>query len=150
VLTNGSANGLAESVAADFMDLAQFGEIRQDWWQLYSGQLGSLSDPVGELVGQSAPVDAAPARPLAEYAGDYANEYFGTARVSVVGDSLELTVGPGTVVWPLEHWDGDVFVFEPFSENAPLGSVSQATFDGADLVIELLNEHQLGTFTRVG
>ena len=53
VLTNGSANGLAESVAADFMDLAQFGEIRQDWWKLYSASLGSLSDPVGELVGQS-------------------------------------------------------------------------------------------------
>lgn len=150
VLTNGSANGLAESVAADFMDLAQFGEIRQDWWKLYSASLGSLSDPVGELVGQSPPADAAPARPLAEYAGDYANEYFGTARVSVVGDSLQLTVGPGTVVWPLEHWDGDVFTFEPFSENAPLGSVSQATFDGEHLVIELLNEHKLGTFTRAG
>jgi len=73
-----------------------------------------------------------------------------SARVSVVGDSLQLTVGPGTVVWPLEHWDGDVFTFEPFSENAPLGSVSQATFDGEHLVIELLNEHKLGTFTRAG
>ena len=46
--------------------------------------------------------------------------------------------------------DGDVFTFEPFSENAPLGSVSQATFDGEHLVIELLNEHELGTFTRAG
>jgi hypothetical protein len=65
----------------------------------------------------------------------------------VVGDSLELTVGPGAP-WQLEHWDGDVFVFEPVSENSPLGSVSQATFDGSVLVIEHLDEHGLGRFER--
>lgn len=147
-LANGSADGTTETIAARFMDRAQFGEARQDWWSLYSAGLASVSQPTGELVGQSPPADAAPARPLAEYAGNYANDYFGSASVTVVGDSLELTVGPGTVVWPLDHWDGDVFVFEPFSENAALGSVSQATFDGSTLVIELLDEHGLGTFTR--
>lgn len=147
-LANGSADGTTETIAARFMDRAQFGEVRQDWWSLYSAGLASVSQPTGELVGQSPPADAAPARPLAEYAGNYANDYFGSASVTVVGDSLELTVGPGTVVWPLDHWDGDVFVFEPFSENAALGSVSQATFDGSTLVIELLDEHGLGTFTR--
>lgn len=147
-LANGSADGTTETIAARFMDRAQFGEVRQDWWSLYSAGLASVSQPTGELVGQSPPADAAPARPLAEYAGNYANDYFGSASVTVVGDSLELTVGPGTVVWPLDHWDGDVFVFEPFSENAALGSVSQATFDGSTLVIELLDERGLGTFTR--
>lgn len=147
-LANGSADGTTETIAARFMDRAQFGEVRQDWWSLYSAGLASVSQPTGELVGQSPPADAAPARPLAEYAGNYANDYFGSASVTVVGDSLELTVGSGTVVWPLDHWDGDVFVFEPFSENAALGSVSQATFDGSTLVIELLDEHGLGTFTR--
>ncbi|MBT2518375.1 serine hydrolase [Streptomyces sp. ISL-90] len=147
-LANGSADGTSEAVAARFMDLAQFGEIRQDWFALYTALLTAETGPTGELVGESPPADAAPARALAEYAGDYVNDYFGTARVTVVGDSLELTVGPGTVVWPLDHWNGDVFVFEPFSENAALGSVSQATFDGSTLEIELLDEHGLGTFTR--
>lgn len=147
-LANASANGVAEAVTARFMDLAQFGEIRQDWFALYHGLLAPGGDPAGELVGQEPPAGAQSARPLAEYAGTYANDYFGTATVSVVGDGLELTVGPGTIVWPLEHWDGDVFVLEPLSENSPLGSVSQATFDGTTLVIEHLDEHGLGTFAR--
>jgi CubicO group peptidase (beta-lactamase class C family) len=147
-LANGSANGVAETVTARFMDLVQFGEVRQDWFGLYHGALAPGGDPAGELVGQEPPADAQPPRPLADYAGTYANNYFGAATVSVVGDGLELTVGPGTIVWPLEHWDGEVFVFEPLAENSPLGSVSQATFDGTTLVIEHLDEHGLGTFER--
>ncbi|MGI9823961.1 serine hydrolase [Agromyces sp. Marseille-Q5079] len=149
VLTNASPTGIAETIAADFMDLAQFGEVRQDWWSLAQQQFPAGPEPFGELVGETPPSDPAPAKALADYAGVYANEYFGDATVSVVGDALELTVGPGTIVWPLEHWDGDVFVFEPVSENTEPGSVSQATFDGGTLVIESLDAHDLGSFTKV-
>ena len=57
-------------------------------------------------------------------------------------------MGPRTVVWPLTHWDRDVFTYQPYHENAPPGSVGQATFDGSTLVLELLDAHGLGTFTR--
>ncbi|MGB7962246.1 MAG: serine hydrolase, partial [Propionicimonas sp.] len=148
VLTNGSPVGAAEAVAAQFIDLAQFGEPRQDWWKLANAMLAPLMAPVGELAGQPVPGDPAPAKPLQDYAGVYDNQYFGAARVTVVGDHLELTVGPGAVDWPLTHWDGDVFTYQPYHENAPPGSIGQATFHGSTLVLELLDTHGLGTFTR--
>lgn len=150
VLTNASPVGAAETVSASFMDLAVFGELRQDWWALASSRFPAGPAPSGELVGRTPPADPAPARPLAEYAGVYENAYFGDATVRVAGDALELTVGPGTITWPLEHWDGEVFVFHPVSENTEPGSVSQATFDGDTLVIESLDAHDLGSFVRGG
>lgn len=150
VLVNASPTGAAETITADFMDLAQYGEVRQDWWALAEQRFPIGPAPFGELVGEEPPADPAPAKALDGYAGTYANEYYGDAVVTVDGDALELTVGPGTIVWPLEHWDGDVFVFRPLSENTEPGSISQATFDGDTLVIESLDAHHLGSFTRVG
>lgn len=147
VLANASANGVVEGIAGRFMDIAQFGSERRDWLELFTGVFAQMNVPSGELVGKQAPADPAPARPLAEYAGEYANPYFGPATVAVAGDALELRLGP-TGAWPLEHWDGDVFVFRPESENALPGSISQATFDGATLVLEYFDKEQLGTFTR--
>ena len=129
------------------MDIAQFGSERRDWLELFTGVFAQMNVPSGELVGKDAPTDPAPARPLAEYAGEYANPYFGPATVAVAGDALELRLGP-TGAWPLEHWDGDVFVFRPESENALPGSISQATFDGGSLVLEYFDKEGLGTFTR--
>ena len=50
--------------------------------------------------------------------------------------------------WPLTHWDGDIFTYQPSNENAPPGTVGQATFDGSALVLQLLDINGLGTFTR--
>jgi len=148
VLTNGSPVGVAEAVTAQFMDLAQFGEPRQDWWRLAHAMLGPLMDPVGDLAGESAPADPNPSQPLEAYAGVYANEYFGAATITRVGDHLELALGPGTTRWLLTHWDGDVFTYQPYNENAPSGTIGQATFHGSTLVLELLDTHGLGTFVR--
>lgn len=148
VLTNGMAVGAAESVAAQFIDLAQFGAPRQDWWPLFQSIFVPIMGPVGELVGTPTPTNPAPAKELASYAGVYRNSYYGRARVKVVGDHLELVIGPGDVAWPLRHWDGDVFTYAPYNESAPLGSVGQVTFRGSGLVVELLDGHGMGTFTR--
>lgn len=148
VLTNGSPVGAAEAVAAQFIDLAQFGEARQKWWELAHAMLAPLMAPVGELAGKPAPSDPAPPKPLDAYVGAYNNEYYGAARITVVGDHLELGVGPGTVVWQLTHRDGDVFTYQPYNENAPPGTIGQVTFHESTLVVELLDTHGLGTFTR--
>ena len=148
VLTNGSPVGAAEAIAAQFIDLAQFGEPRQDWWQLARAMMAPLMAPLGELAGKTAPVDPVPAKPLNQYAGTYRNTYFGPARVTVDGDSLNLAIGPDAGGWTLTHWDGDTFVYRPYTENAPPGTVGRATFTGGRLVLELLNTHGLGTFSR--
>lgn len=148
VLSNAAANGVAEGIANRFMDIAQFGQERRDWLDFFISVFVQMADePIGKLDGQTAPADATPAADLASYAGEYANQYFGPARVEVQGDGLVLSLGP-TGRWPLEHWSGDVFVFRPTGENSSPSAVSQATFDGDTLVLEYFDKHQLGTFTR--
>ena len=148
VLSNAAANGVAEGIANRFMDIAQFGQERRDWLDFFISTFEQLmNEPLGEFDGQEPPADAAPAADLASYAGEYANDYFGPARVEVRGDELMLSLGP-TGQWPLEHWSGDVFVFRPTGENSTPQAVSQATFDGQTLVLEYFDKHELGTFTR--
>ncbi|KQP71135.1 hypothetical protein ASF40_04810 [Microbacterium sp. Leaf288] len=147
VLSNASANGVPEGIAARFLDIAQYGSERRDWLPLFMQVFAGESEPFGSLVGETAPTDPDPARAPEAYTGEYANEYFGPATVALVGDELELSLGP-TGRWALEHWSGDEFVFRPFSENAPPGSISKATFDGDTLVLEYFDQHDLGTFTR--
>ncbi|WP_203579311.1 serine hydrolase [Microbacterium hibisci] len=147
VLSNASANGVPEGIAARFLDIAQYGAERRDWLPLFMQVFEGESNPFGELVGETAPSAPEPSQALETYAGEYANDYFGPATVALVGDELELALGP-TGRWTLEHWSGDEFVFRPFSENAPPGSVSKATFDGGTLVLEYFDQHGLGTFTR--
>ncbi|MFB7890901.1 serine hydrolase [Microbacterium sp. NPDC056044] len=147
VLSNASANGVPEGIAARFLDIAQYGAERRDWLPLFMQVFAGESAPFGSLVGETAPTDPDPAQALEAYTGEYGNDYFGPATVALVGDELQLSLGP-TGRWALEHWSGDEFVFRPFSENAPPGSISTATFDGGTLVLEYFDQHDLGTFTR--
>ena len=64
-----------------------------------------------------------------------------------------LKAGPKPVAYPLTHWTGDSFVFEPRGENAPDGTRSEVSFrmgtDTAEAVtVEFWNGEGLGTFTR--
>lgn len=150
VLTNAAPVGAAETLTAEFSDLVQFGEIREDWAGLLEQRFASMNLPEGSLVGQSPPADPAPARPLPSYVGDYTNDYFGAAQVSEQDGGLILTMGPKGLAFPLTHWDGDVFVFTPDGESAPAGTISQATFAGDTVVLEFFDAEGLGTFTRSG
>src|SRR6478672_9189373 len=68
-LTNATVSGVPESLTAQFADLVQFGEVREDWWPLYQGLLAPGEKPVGALVGRQRPTNPAPAAPLTSYAG---------------------------------------------------------------------------------
>ena len=50
---------------AEFADLVQFGEVRQDWRKLYSDAFAEMDQPVGVLAGKTPPADPAPAKPPA-------------------------------------------------------------------------------------
>jgi CubicO group peptidase (beta-lactamase class C family) len=154
VLTNAQPTGAAEALAAEFMDLVQFGKIERDWLPAYAGALAAISAPVGSLVGKERPAKSAPAADLAAFAGTYANRYFGAAQVLRRGDQLVLKLGPAGSEFPLTHWDGNAFTFMPSGENAPDGSISLVTFKAAakgrfrDLTIEYLDEQGMGSFRR--
>ncbi|MCV7418355.1 serine hydrolase [Mycolicibacterium litorale] len=147
-LTNATPAGVPETLTAQFADLVQFGEVREDWYGLYNAAFVAMEKPLGSLVGKQAPANPAPSAPPASLAGVYNNDFWGPATVTEAGGSLGLQVGPGGDVWPLTHWDGNVFTFSFVSENSPPGSVSKATFDGNRLTLEYFDEEHNGVFVR--
>ncbi|KWX24556.1 beta-lactamase [Mycolicibacterium wolinskyi] len=146
-LTNASPTGIPETLTAEFADLVQFGEVRQDWRKLYADAFAPMDAPEGELVGKQPPAKPAPAKPLSDYVGVYRNDYWGPATVTERDGKLSLALGPKLVV-PLQHWDGDIFTFSFVTENAPPGTVSKATFAGDRLTLEYYDEDRMGTFLR--
>lgn len=151
VLTNAAPTGAAEALAMSFADLVQFGTVTRDWLAAYAPLFAQMMAPEGRLVGAPPPASPTPAADLATYAGTYANDYYGDADVSLHDGRLALKLGPAGTVLPLSHWNGDVFVFSPRSENANAGSISAATFTRgkpATLAIEYLDGDGLGTFVR--
>nr|MCH9701427.1 serine hydrolase [Actinomycetes bacterium] len=147
VLTNATPVGVSETLTAQFADLVQFGEVREDWYPRYVHAFEEMQKPVGSLVGEEPPANPAPSAPLLSYVGQYANGFWGPARVTQADDGLQLALGPKMVV-PLRHWDGDVFTFSFVNENAPPGSISKATFAGDWLTLEYFDQDGKGTFTR--
>lgn len=146
-LTNGTASGVPEALNAQFADLVQFGEVRQDWFNLYQQLLLPEEQPVGSLVGKKPPANPEPSEPLSSYVGTYNNPYWGPAKVSQKDGNLQLELGTKLSV-PLINWDGNVFTYEWVSENSPPGSIGKATFDGNKLTLEYYDELGKGTFTR--
>jgi Domain of unknown function (DUF3471) len=126
----------------------QFGQVREDWFELYKKLMAPMEKPVGSLVGKQPPANPAPAAPLASYVGVYANDYFGPATVSEKDGKLSLALGPRGDTVALTHWDGDVFTFSMITENSPPGSISKATFAGDKLTLEYYDGDKMGTFTR--
>ncbi|OBJ67543.1 serine hydrolase [Mycobacterium colombiense] len=147
-LTNAAPYGIPETLTAEFMDLVQYGQIREDWGPLYKKAIGWLNNPVGSLVGKQPPANPAPARPLGDYAGSYASDYWGPAVVTEHDGALQLAMGPKNRTATLTHWDGDTFTFTLTDENAPPGTVSKAVFAGNTLNLEYYDSNKLGTFTR--
>jgi CubicO group peptidase (beta-lactamase class C family) len=147
-LTNAAPIGVPETLTAEFMDLVQYGQIRENWAELYKQAMGWMNDPVGSLVGKQPPANPAPGRPLSDYAGVYANDYWGPAVVAEHDGALRLSMGPKNRTFALTHWDGDTFTFPVTDENAPPGTISKAVFSGNTLNLEYFDSDKLGTFTR--
>lgn len=148
-LTNAAPVGAPEALAYQFFDLVQYGSIQQDWLTLIGAQFAALMQPQGELAGQTPPATPVPAKPLAQYAGTYANSYFGTLQVVVQNDALVLTVGPENTQFTCAHWSGDVFYFVLPPDQAPAGSRFEVSFAGQQVTIDYLNAEGAGTFMLV-
>lgn len=147
-LTNATPAGVPETLTAQFADLVQFGEVREDWYTLYHEAFLAMEKPQGSLVGKEPPANPAPSPPPTALVGVYNNEFWGPATVTEAGGTLGLAIGPRGEVWPLKHWDGNVYTFEFISENSPPGSISKATFDGNRLTLEYFDDEHNGVFTR--
>lgn len=157
VLTNAAPIGAAEALSQEFADIAESGSIQHDWRPLYAAAFAPGSAPAGALAGQTPPANPVAASPNSAYVGTYQSDYVGPATVSEAGTGLVLTLGPEGRQFPLTHWDGQVFTMVPTGENAPEGSISAVTFEGAGsdastpastMTIEFYNKEGLGVFRR--
>ncbi|SCU76625.1 Beta-lactamase class C [Cupriavidus necator] len=147
-LTNGYPIGVAETLNAQFFDLAQYGAIRRDWGKIYGDALAPLLAPEGRLVGQPRPASPLPARALSTYTGTYQNDYYGPLQVADQGGTLVMTLGATPLTLPLSHWDGDVFTFALNNENATPGTISQAAFSSDRVWLEYYDHEGLGMFVH--
>lgn len=147
-LTNARPSGVPETLTAEFTDLVEFGEVREDWRTLYREAFAAMEAPFGELAGKTPPADPVPSGPLASYTGTYRNDYWGPATVAERDGGLTVSIGPRPDRFELTHWDGETFTFPLTSENATAGSISTATFNGDQLTLEYFDSDKMGTFTR--
>lgn len=153
VLANTAPVGVSETIAAQFMDYAKNGELTVDWAPFIAGQFEKMVDHGrSETDYENPSASATPAREPSSYLGTYTSPFYGAAEVTAEGDDLVLKLGKELQSsYPLTHYDGDTYWFEPVGENAsgPTGAEFALT-PGAPttLTVEYLDPLGLGTFTR--
>ena len=151
VLTNGYPIGVAETVTQSFSDLARFGAVQNDYLSLIGPLILASSLPqYGEL--DDVTPSGEPPLALDIYTGTYTNDFFGDLQIVEQAGDLVMTVGPRGDEFVMEHFDRDIFSFQPRGENA--GGPSAVTFtvkpdaQATQVIVEYFNIHGAGVFTR--
>ncbi|MGH9097754.1 MAG: serine hydrolase [Acidimicrobiales bacterium] len=119
-LTNGMPIGVPEGLGQSFMDIVELGKVQQDWQPLlWDKVFKNFYVNPSPLAGKTAPVNPTPAGPANAYTGTYTNDLYGPATITgSTSGNLMLQLGPKPMAFPLNHWDGDTFSYEPTGENA--------------------------------
>ncbi|MGH2616899.1 MAG: serine hydrolase [Thermomicrobiales bacterium] len=156
MLTNAYPIGLVEGLAASFIDLALTGTLTQDWMRIFLNAFAALVQQAASEASSydyaSPPAAPAPAWPAETYLGRYANDLYGEIEIVEAVDGLAIVAGPNRTTYPLLHFDGDVFSYEPVGENA--FGVSGVIFtvgpgrQASAVLVDQFNAHGQGTFAR--
>jgi CubicO group peptidase (beta-lactamase class C family) len=152
VLTNASANGAAEAIAATFLDDATYGKSTVNWLSFFTKLLGSSNAP-GDPDYSQPPAKGAPAQSDSTYVGTYTNDYYGRLTIVAKDGGLVMQLGPKNMDFALTHYDGSTFSNVPLAETpAQRSSVTFSVPDGenvaSSVTIGVLDADGLGTFTR--
>jgi len=157
ILTNAFPTGVPEGIAASISDIVFNGAPSRDWTAAWNGVFASLFGPAAEAaIAQygKPPVNASPALPPDAYAGTYANDYLGQARVVADGDGLVLRLGPdGKINHRMIHFNRDTFTMRTSAEMPDVPSPLTFSMGGdgkaLTLTIDALNGMGQGTLRRV-
>jgi CubicO group peptidase (beta-lactamase class C family) len=115
VLTNAAPVGGAEAIADGYIDTLLHGTQTQDWLALWGERFAPITNPPEIPV----PANPVPAKANSAYVGSYANDYYGTVTIAEEDGGLVMRWGPnGAGELPLEHYDGDVFLYVESPEVA--------------------------------
>ncbi|UUN30670.1 serine hydrolase [Streptomyces sp. FIT100] len=153
VLTNGQPVGMADAVALDFFDIAQYGKPTTDWLPVVAALYAQEADAGRSSVDYAdPPADAKPARADSAYTGTYHSAYYGKAVVTTDRNGLVLELGPGPMRFRLDPYDGDTFSYVTSGENqvgrTGVGFTVGAGGRATSLRVDYLDGDGLGTFTR--
>jgi CubicO group peptidase (beta-lactamase class C family) len=154
VLTNTYPIGVAEGLAADFIDLALAGKRSRDWLSVFK-QVFANPAVIGVNKGfdySKAPAVPTPAERNSAYVGRYANNFFGDIDIIEKSGELAMLLGPHKQKVPMKHFDRDTFTCATEGENA-VGTTGVTFTMGSDgkaikVLIEHLNETGEGIFKR--
>jgi len=153
VLSNSAPIGVPESLAISFLDLVEFGEVRQDYFPRINQDFARLfaspypsPDPAAATIQPSA-------TNLSQILGDYHNTYFGPLQIRLEQEQLTLRIGPQLSPYPLTAYSDGRFSYQPPGENAygPSWIDFQTDANGQSIAVTLdnLNQEGLGRFKRV-
>jgi hypothetical protein len=153
VLTNGAPVGVAEALAADFMDTALYGKPTRDWFKLYQQAFAEMMAAGLDTDYAKPPASPLPAAGNAAYVGTYANDFFGDIAIIEQGGGLAIVQGPKDMTFAMTHYDRDAFSYVTEGESA-VGAAGVTFTLGADgkaaeVVVENLDIHGEGRFRRV-
>lgn len=154
VLTNSSPTGVAEALAANFLDNAIYGKPQIDWLSLYKKAFAEMmaAGTAGEAAYAKPPAQAMPAAPAANYVGTYWNDYFGDIEIVEKDGGLAIVQGPVPMTFPMTHFNADVFTYESEGESS-VGRTGVMFTRGPDgkatnVFVENLEVEGKGTFAR--
>ncbi len=121
-LANGTPIGVPEAFCLSVLEIARTGALTMDWLALVTPSFAEIDEPTygTEADYANPPADAAPPRALSAYTGTFANDFYGDVVIAEAeaGDGLELRIGPEPLVFPMTHYDADVWSYQPTGENA--------------------------------
>ncbi len=154
VLSNSAPVGAPETICRSFLDLVLTGRITRDWLALFGEAFTQMAIPTyGRDADYAKPLTgASPSAPRSTYVGDYRNELYGPIVVVETADGLLLNLGPAPTSYPLRHYSGDIFTFQPPGENASGLSPVRFSRSGGEkatsAVVDYFNANGQGVFLR--
>jgi CubicO group peptidase (beta-lactamase class C family) len=120
VLTSMLPRGVPESIALSFLDLVLYGNVSRD----YQAELEKVMLPfwTPSDTYSKPPAQKFAAMPASNYAGTYHNNYVGDVIIEDKGGQLILLVGPQRMVYPLRHYNRDLFTLQADDAGAIFSS----------------------------
>ncbi len=154
VLTNAWPTGVAEALAAQFLDIAFHGTTTQEWLKLYKGLFAQMmsAEQAGAAAYSKPPAAPSPAAPDAAYLGSYSNDLYGDIDIVAKDGGLAIVQGPRKMSFAMKHFDRDTFTYETEGESA-VGTAGVLFALGPDgmaraVTVTNLDDDGQGTFTR--